>query len=99
MVTKDTTGPATIAEALAAAQAELTDPAKDSINPHFKSKYADLATILKTVRPVLSRHGIAVTQTTEIDCGSVTLVTQLLWKGSAIVGRYPVAPVKATDPR
>ena len=98
MVAKDTTGPATIAEALAAAQAELTDPVKDSVNPHFKSRYADLATILKTVRPVLSRHGIAVTQTTEIDCGSVTIVTHLLWKGSEIVGRYPVAPVKA-DPQ
>lgn len=99
MATKDTTGPATIAEALAAAQAELTDPAKDSINPHFKSKYADLATILKTVRPVLSRHGIAVTQTTGItDAGAVVLITALMWRGESIVGRYPVAPVKA-DPQ
>lgn len=99
MATKDTTGPATIAEALAAAQAELTDPAKDSINPHFKSKYADLATILKTVRPVLSRHGIAVTQTTGItDSGAVILITALMWRNESIVGRYPVAPVKA-DPK
>ena len=97
-VAKDTAGPATIAEALSAAQAEMTDPVKDSINPHFKSRYADLASILKTVRPVLARHGIAIVQTTEIDCGAVTLVTQLLWKGSAITGRYPVAPVKA-DPQ
>lgn len=98
MVAKETTGPATIAEALSAAQAEMTDPVKDSINPHFKSRYADLATILKTVRPVLARHGIALVQTTEIDCGSVILVTQLLWRGNAITGRYPVAPVKA-DPQ
>ena len=99
MATKDTTGPATIAEALAAAQAELTDPAKDSINPHFKSKYADLATILKTVRPVLARHGIAIVQTTGItDAGGVILITALMWRGESIVGRYPVAPVKA-DPQ
>ena len=57
--TNEPTGPATIAEALSAAQAELTDPPKDSVNPHFKSRYADLATVLKTVRPVLARHGIA----------------------------------------
>jgi hypothetical protein len=99
MATKDTTGPATIAEALAAAQAELTDPSKDSINPHFKSKYADLATILKTVRPVLSKHGIAIVQTTGItDAGGVVLITALMWRGESIVGRYPVAPVKA-DPQ
>jgi hypothetical protein len=99
MATKDTTGPATIAEALAAAQAELTDPGKDSVNPHFKSKYADLATILKTVRPVLSRHGIAIVQTTGItDAGGVILITALMWRGESIVGRYPVAPVKA-DPQ
>jgi hypothetical protein len=99
MAAKDTTGPATIAEALANAQAELTDPVKDSINPHFKSRYADLATILKTVRPVLARHGIAVTQTTNItDNDTVILITALMWRGESIIGRYPVAPVKA-DPQ
>ena len=99
MAPRDTTGPATIAEALAAAQAEITDPAKDSVNPHFKSRYADLATILKTVRPVLARHGIAIVQTTEIaDAGNVVLVTSLRWRGDSIIGRYPVAPVKA-DPQ
>lgn len=99
MATKDTTGPATIAEALAAAQAELTDPVKDSVNPHFKSRYADLASILKAVRPVLARHGIAVTQTTGItDSGAVILITALMWRNESIVGRYPVAPVKA-DPQ
>jgi hypothetical protein len=99
MATKDTTGPATIAEALAAAQAELTDPVKDSVNPHFKSKYADLATILKTARPVLARHGIAIVQTTGItDAGGVILITALMWRGESIVGRYPIAPVKA-DPQ
>lgn len=99
MATKDTTGPATIAEALAAAQAEMTDPAKDSINPHFKSRYADLASILKCVRPVLARHGIALTQTTGItDAGGVILITALMWRGESIIGRYPVAPVKA-DPQ
>ncbi len=99
MAPRDTTGPATIAEALANAQAELTDPAKDSVNPHFKSRYADLASILKCVRPVLARHGIAVTQTTGItDSGAVILITALMWRGESIIGRYPVAPVKA-DPQ
>jgi hypothetical protein len=96
--TNEPTGPATIAEALSAAQAELTDPPKDSTNPHYKSRYADLATVLKTVRPVLARHGIALVQTTDILDGTLVLVTRLLWRDEEILGRYPVQPVKA-DPQ
>lgn len=93
------TGPVCIAEALAAAQLEIADPAKDSTNPHFKSKYADLATVLKTVRPTLAKHGIALTQTTRVeDDGRVLLVTRLLWGDEEIVGYYPVQPTKA-DPQ
>lgn len=48
-----------LAKALAAAQAEMKPAAKDSENPHFKSKYADLEAINEAAR-VLSNHGIAV---------------------------------------
>jgi hypothetical protein len=92
--TTEPTGPASIAEALAAAQAELTDPVKDSVNPHFKSRYSALNTILKTVRPVLSKHGIAYSQTTDIVDGQFVLVTRLLWRDEEIVGRYPIQPTK-----
>jgi hypothetical protein len=92
------TGPATIAEALSAAQAELTDPVKDSVNPHFKSRYSSLNTILKTVRPVLAKHGIAHSQTTDIVDGQFVLVTRLLWRDEEIVGRYPIQPTK-NDPQ
>lgn len=90
--------PQTLAEALAAAQLEITDPAKDAVNPHFRSRYADLATVLKTVRPVLARHGIALTQTTQILDGALVLVTRLHWRDEELVGYYPIQPVKA-DPQ
>tara|TARA_R110000868_G_scaffold87274_8_gene244254 strand:+ start:174 stop:851 length:678 start_codon:yes stop_codon:yes gene_type:complete len=48
-----------LAKALAAAQAEMRPAAKDSENPHFKSKYADLEAINEAAR-VLSKHGIAI---------------------------------------
>ena len=35
---------------------------KNAKNPHFKSKYADLAELLNTVRPVFSSHGLAIVQ-------------------------------------
>lgn len=51
-----------LATALAKAQAEMKNPPKDSINPHFKSKYADLATVRDVVVPVLAKHGLAILQ-------------------------------------
>jgi hypothetical protein len=102
MATKTTTteapqaAPTTIADALSAAQLEIADPPKDSVNPHFKSRYADLATVLKTVRPVLARHGIAVVQTTDIQDGVTVLRTRLLWRDEEIISTYPVTPTQAT---
>lgn len=90
--------PTTLAEALAAAQLEITDPQKDSVNPHFRSRYADLATVLKTVRPVLAKHGIALTQTTQILDGALVLVTRLHWRDEELAGYYPINPTKA-DPQ
>ena len=48
--------------ALAAAQAEMTRAAKDTNNPHFKSRYADLASVMDACMGPLNRHGIAVLQ-------------------------------------
>lgn len=50
-----------IAKALAAAQKTMGNAAKDSTNPHFKSKYADLASVRDATAP-LADNGIAVTQ-------------------------------------
>ena len=51
-----------LAEALAAAQGELRNVPRDETNPHFKHRYASLEAVTETVRPVLSRHGLAFTQ-------------------------------------
>lgn len=51
-----------IAAALAAAQMEMGRALKSSSNPHFKSKYADLASVVDACLPALNRHGIAVVQ-------------------------------------
>jgi hypothetical protein len=51
-----------IASALAAAQAEMGPALKGTENPHFRSKYADLASVMDACLPALNRHGIAVIQ-------------------------------------
>jgi hypothetical protein len=45
--------------ALAAAQLEFGAVTKGSVNPAFKSRYADLSDVVEAVAPALSRHGIA----------------------------------------
>ena len=68
---------AALAAALAKAQGEMENAGKNSVNPHFKSKYADLAEILNTVRPVLSKHGLAVTQFPAFEGGTAHVETIL----------------------
>jgi len=44
----------TIAEALAKAQGQMTHAQLDKVNPHFKSKYASLQSVLTAVRKPLT---------------------------------------------
>lgn len=53
-----------IAQALVKAQSEMGNAVKDSTNPFFKSKYADLNSIREACLPALNKHGIAVLQPT-----------------------------------
>lgn len=68
---------AALAKALCAAQAEMENPPKDSVNPHFKSRYADLATVRDTIVPVLVKHKLSVLQL-PCECGSGPALTTLL---------------------
>ena len=50
------------AKAFIEAQKEMGVATKDSSNPYFKSKYADLNSIREACLPSLNKHGIAVLQ-------------------------------------
>ena len=63
--------------ALSKAQGEIENASKKSTNPHFKSKYADLAEILNTVRDTFPKHGLSLVQSTGYD-GSLVHVTTLI---------------------
>ena len=52
---------------------------KDSVNPHFRSKFADINTVLKVVMPVLTAKGIVAIQEPKMtENGSSYLVTVLV---------------------
>lgn len=62
--------------ALAKAQAEIKNAVRDNTNPHFKSRYADLASVKEACWGPLTGAGIAVVQmpiNREGDVGIVTL--------------------------
>lgn len=68
---------AAIAAALAKAQGEMTGAAKDKTNPHFKSAYADLASVWDACRAALSKNGLSVVQPVSADGNRVTVTTLL----------------------
>jgi hypothetical protein len=51
-----------IAAALAKAQSEMGGAVKDSANPFFKSKYADLSSVWDACRGPLTKNGLSVVQ-------------------------------------
>jgi septal ring-binding cell division protein DamX len=66
-----------LAEALVKAQAEMEGAAKDATNPHYRSKYADLASIRDASRPT-AKYGIAILQPTRAEGPHVTVTTMLI---------------------
>lgn len=65
-------------KALCKAQAEMKNPAFDAMNPHFKSKYASLASVREAVLPVLHKHGLALAQFPKAIPGFAGVVNMLM---------------------
>ena len=63
--------------AISAAQAEINNPAKNTTNTFFKNEYADLASVLNSIRAVASRHGLGIIQSIDMVDSRVTVQTQL----------------------
>lgn len=67
-----------IGAALAKAQGIMANAVINKTNPHFKSKYADLAAIREAVSAPLAQNGIAVLQVIDTDEHGSFLVTRLV---------------------
>ena len=85
--------------ALAKAQAEVKGAAKDSTNPFFKSKYADLGAVWDACREPLTRYGLSIVQVPGFDPATQTVtVTTMLMHSSGQwvrgVAGAPFAPEK-----
>ena len=89
----------TIAQALAAANCELTNPTKDkrANAGQFGYTYASLDTILAHVRPVLAKHGLSIVQNVELGDGRVHVTTILLHTSGDRMEFGPVAWASGSD--
>lgn len=89
-----------LAAALVKAQAAMTFAKKDSANPFFKSKYADLSAVVEAIKKPLADNGLAYTQATDIDeHGGVIVETTLMHSsGQWVESRLRMMPVK-NDPQ
>jgi hypothetical protein len=87
-------------EALSKAQGEMKPAVKDSVNPFFKSKYADWATIIKASRECLAKNGLSIMQmVVDRENGQKYLYTKLGHSsGQFVASRVKVIPLKP-DPQ
>jgi len=83
---------------LAAALAEMTSPTANKVNPAFKSRYATLDHILDHIRPILAKHGLALTQAVYSTEGRVGVRTSIVHPEGAIeLGEITVAVKPETN--
>jgi len=88
---------AALAKAIALSQLHVENALKSSTNPHFKSKYADLAEILNTVRPVFSANGIAIVQTPTFESGVASVETMLCHESGEFISSICSSPISKQD--
>ena len=91
-----------IAKALSIVQGKLTHAKKDSANPFFKSKYADLESVWDACRDLLAINGLAVAQFpgtySDLD-KSMSLTTILTHESGEWISHEMSVPVSKVDPQ
>ena len=89
-----------LATALSKVQGELTYAKKDSANPFFKSRYADLESVWDACRDLLARNGLSVIQMPgNYFEGRMWLVTRLCHSSGEWIEQEMSVPVPKADPQ
>jgi hypothetical protein len=99
---------ANLSEALTLAMGEADNATKDANNPHFKSKYADLASVRDAIRAPFAKHGLSYPQFPSTRMGAtvgedietiVTVETVLMHKSGEWMSCELDMPVWNADPQ
>ena len=89
-----------IAPALVKAQMGITYAIENAKNPHLKSKYADLQSVIDAVKGALNKNGIAFLQTpSPSDDGRLNLTTRLIHESGEWIEDTATCPLQKQDPQ
>lgn len=86
-----------LAGALCKAQAEMEGAKKDALNPHFRNKYADLASVWEAIRGPLTKNGLSVVQLLRSVQGGVEVETILLHSSGERISDVFAMPASKAD--
>jgi hypothetical protein len=67
-----------LAKSLAIANTQIKNPNLDSVNPHFKNRYASLGAILNAIRVPFAAQGLSLVQSINTDNGVVSVETTVM---------------------
>lgn len=89
-----------VAKALSIAQGSFRPASKGSINPHLKSKYADLASVWDSIRDPLCANGLAALQDVSSDEFGVCVRTRITHSSGQWMEFGPLSiPMVKRDPQ
>ena len=86
-------------QALSKMQGVLENAKKESENPYFKSKYADLATCLQALKKPMAENGLSVSQHCSFDGANVQCITVLGHLSGQMMISTLSMPVQKKDPQ
>lgn len=87
---------AQLAEALSKAQGQIDAASKGAVNPHFKSKYADLNALREVIREPLALNDLSVIQLPRFYDKEVEVETMLMHKSGEFIAETLRMPVGQT---
>jgi hypothetical protein len=86
-----------LAAALAKAQGAMDDATKSETNPHFRSKYADLAAVREVIREPLAVNDLSIIQAPRSREGEVEVETMILHKSGEFIAETLSVPLTKRD--
>lgn len=90
---------AALSEALSAAQESAKHATLDSVNPHFRSKYASLGSVIDAIKPSLADNGLALVMAPVVTAGAAGVDWMLTHKSGQWISGSTMLPLSAETPQ
>ena len=88
-----------LAKALCKAQSEMGGAAKDASNPFFKSKYADLSSVMRVIKEPFANNGLSFVQFPLCDGQNAGVETMLMHESGEWMQSEYLMPLVKKDPQ